>query len=155
MWSGGQIGVVDIDNTLPVAGRLLLPDLDELTGVANRRSTFRVLDRDRVGSVKIADIAGLRDFDFGDLPVQGCMGAEESRPRIPDRLSIRGDRRVGRKQHCVIRIERDGPLQIVSRGRGGPLLIESLDCGGIGRAVVDGGRRSAGRGHEDGRYQDE
>ena len=54
--------------------------------------------------------------------------AQDSLPRLP----ICGDRRVGRKQDCVIGIEGDGPLEIISRGRGRPLLIESPDRRRIG-----------------------
>ena len=45
-WSGGQIGVVGIDNTLPLPVRLLPPDLDEFAGITDRRSAFRILDRE-------------------------------------------------------------------------------------------------------------
>src|SRR5260370_3560906 len=57
-WSGGQIGVVGIDNTLPLPVRLLLPDLDEFAGITDWRSAFRILDREQVGSVKISELTG-------------------------------------------------------------------------------------------------
>ena len=41
-WRGGEVGVVGIDNTLPLPIRLLLPDLDEFAGILNRRSSFRI-----------------------------------------------------------------------------------------------------------------
>src|SRR5438128_1274761 len=35
-WSGGQIGVVGIHDTLPLPVCLLLPDLDQFAGIAER-----------------------------------------------------------------------------------------------------------------------
>src|ERR1017187_5932009 len=153
-WSGGQIGVVGIEDKLSLPVRLLLPDLDQFAGITDRRSAFRVLDRERVGSVKVSEFTGFRDFDFRDLPGHGCVGTEQARPGFPYRLPICGDLRVGRKQYCVIGIERDSPFEIISRGRAGPLLIESLDRRRIGRTAVTRRRRGARRGHESGRNHD-
>ena len=115
---------------------------------APARPLLRILDRERVNSVEIAEFAGFRHFDLRNLPGYVCVRTEQRRPGFPDRLLIRSHRCVRREQYGVIRIEGDGPRDIIFRGCSGPLFIKSLDRGCIGRAAVTSCRRSAGRDQE-------
>jgi hypothetical protein len=75
-WCDGQIGVVGIDNASPLAVRLLLSDLDEFVVSRTGGPPFRILDRERVGSVKMSEFGGFCDLDLGDLPGYGCARTE-------------------------------------------------------------------------------
>jgi hypothetical protein len=61
---------------------------------------------------------------------------------FPDRLGISRDWSIRREPDRVVGIKGDGAVEVVFRGRGGPLFVESLNCRGLGRTVI----ASRGRG---------
>src|SRR5579872_1354010 len=54
--SGRQVGIVGIHDTLPLPVRLLLPDLDQLAGIAHGSAALRIPNLQRVGPVKISQL---------------------------------------------------------------------------------------------------